>query len=341
MGYYLARRPRTVWLSATGVLVLGALGMFGLNANGVSQSDLVLGESEARDGQVALAEHFPGGSGSPTFVLAPADQLDSVSKTLLAHPGITSASPLSDQAFTAPGQPVDPIIANDQVMFTVTLSDAADSEEATQTILDLRQEFSGLAAEEAVLIGGTTAVSIDSNEAAIHDRNLIIPIVLVLITLILMVLLRAVLAPILLIATTALSFLTAMGVSSLIFNHVLDLPGADPAVPLYGFVFLVALGIDYNIFLMTRVREESLAHGTRPGILRGLTVTGPVITSAGIVLAATFAALVVIPIVFLLQLAIIVAFGVLLDTFLVRTLLVPALTYDLGGKIWWPARKPN
>ena len=226
-------------------------------------------------------------------------------------------------------------------MFTVTLSDAADSEEATQTILDLRQEFSSRTAEDAVLIGGTTAVSIDSNAAAIHDRNLIIPIVLVLITLILMVLLRAVLAPILLIATTALSFLTAMGVSSLIFNHVLDLPGADPAVPLYGFVFLVALGIDYNIFLMTRVREESLVHGTRPGILRGLTVTGPVITSAGIVLAATFAALVVIPIVFLLQLAIIVAFGVLLDTFLVRTLLVPALTYDLGGKIWWPARKPN
>jgi RND superfamily putative drug exporter len=129
-----------------------------------------------------------------------------------------------------------------------------------------------------------------------------------------------------------------MGVSALVFNHVLGFPGADPAVPLYGFVFLVALGIDYNIFLMTRVREESLAHGTRSGILRGLSATGGVITSAGIVLAATFAALGVIPILFLAQLSFIVAFGVLLDTFVVRSLLVPALAYDIGRRIWWPAK---
>jgi RND superfamily putative drug exporter len=153
-----------------------------------------------------------------------------------------------------------------------------------------------------------------------------------------MLLLRSILAPILLILTTVLSFGTAMGVSALVFNHVLGFPGADPAVPLYGFVFLVALGIDYNIFLMTRVREESLAHGTRSGILRGLSATGGVITSAGIVLAATFAALGVIPILFLAQLAFIVAFGVLLDTFVVRSLLVPALAYDIGRRIWWPAK---
>ena len=165
----------------------------------------------------------------------------------------------------------------------------------------------------------------DTNEAAIHDRNLIIPIVLIVILLILMVLLRSVLAPILLVLTTVLSFGTAMGVAALVFNHVFDFPGADPAVPLYGFVFLVALGIDYNIFLMTRVREESLGHGTRPGVIRALAVTGGVITSAGVVLAATFAALSVIPILFLAQIAFIVAFGVLLDTFLVRALLVPAL----------------
>ncbi len=124
----------------------------------------------------------------------------------------------------------------------------------------------------------------------------------------------------------------------MVFNHVLDLPGADPAVPLYGFVFLVALGIDYNIFLMTRVREEAKRHGTREGILRGLGITGGVITSAGLVLAATFAALSVIPILFLLQISFIVAFGVLLDTFLVRSLLVPALSYDIGRKIWWPSK---
>ena len=164
--------------------------------------------------------------------------------------------------------------------------------------------------------------------------------VLVVILLILMLLLRSVLAPVLLIATTVLSFGTALGTAALVFNHVLKLPGADPSVPLYGFVFLVALGIDYNIFLMTRVREESMTHGTRQGIMRGLAVTGGVITSAGIVLAATFSALAVLPILFLLQLAFIVAFGVLLDTFVVRTLLVPALAYDIGPAIWWPKRLP-
>ena len=161
---------------------------------------------------------------------------------------------------------------------------------------------------------------------------------LAVILVILIFLLRSVLAPVLLILTTVLSFGTAMGTAAIVFNHILDLPGADPSVPLYGFIFLVALGIDYNIFLMTRVREESLIHGTREGIKRGLAVTGGVITSAGLVLAATFAALAVIPILFLLQLAFIVAFGVLLDTFLVRTLLVPALSYDIGPAIWWPAR---
>ena len=158
------------------------------------------------------------------------------------------------------------------------------------------------------------------------------------ITLILMVLLRSIVAPLLLTLTTLLSFGTALGVSSLVFNHALGFPGADPAVPLYGFVFLVALGIDYNIFLMTRVREESLLHGTRPGVLRGLVATGGVITSAGVVLAATFAALAVIPILFLVQLAIIVAFGVLLDAIVVRALFVPALVHDAGGKVWWPSK---
>ena len=155
---------------------------------------------------------------------------------------------------------------------------------------------------------------------------------------ILIILLRSVLAPVLLILTTVLSFGTALGTAALVFNYVLDLPGADPSVPLYGFVFLVALGIDYNIFLMTRVREETIKHGTHAGITRGLAITGGVITSAGLVLAATFAALAVIPILFLLQLAFIVAFGVLLDTIVVRTILVPALAHDIGRTIWWPSQ---
>jgi RND superfamily putative drug exporter len=153
-----------------------------------------------------------------------------------------------------------------------------------------------------------------------------------------MLLLRSVLAPVLLVLSVVVSFAASLGVAAFVFNGILGFPGADPAVPLYGFVFLVALGIDYNIFLMTRVREESLRFGTREGILRGLAVTGGVITSAGLVLAATFAALGVIPILFLAQIAFIVAFGVLLDTLVVRSLLIPALSYDIGRAIWWPSR---
>lgn len=344
----IAARPRTIWVVTTLVLAAGCLGVLQLKADGVAQSELVLIESDARDGQIALAEHFPGGSGSPVFVIAPESDLDGVADTLLAHPGVDSVAVSSAdspsgtatvtadgiQAFGPPGTPAPaPTVANGDVLLQATLADTADSSAAQQTVRELRAELDGVA-----LLGGETATDLDTNDASIHDRNLIIPIVLVVILLILMLLLRSILAPVLLIATTVLSFGTAMGVSALVFNHVFGFPGADPAVPLYGFVFLVALGIDYNIFLMTRVREESLRHGTRPGILRGLTVTGGVITSAGVVLAATFAALGVIPILFLAQLAFIVAFGVLLDTIVVRSLLVPALAYDLGRVIWWPSK---
>ncbi|MEY2850058.1 MAG: hypothetical protein RI885_2725, partial [Actinomycetota bacterium] len=188
------------------------------------------------------------------------------------------------------------------------------------------------------LVGGVTAIAVDTDVTSIQDRNRIIPLVLGVILIILMLLLRSIVAPVILILSVILSFGTALGVSALVFNGIFDFPGADPSVPLFGFVFLVALGIDYNIFLMTRVREESLRSGTRRGILRGLSVTGGVITSAGIVLAATFAALGVIPILFLAQIAFIVAFGVLLDTLIVRSLLVPAAAYDLGRRIWWPSQ---
>ncbi|HET9900844.1 MAG TPA: MMPL family transporter, partial [Actinomycetes bacterium] len=171
-----------------------------------------------------------------------------------------------------------------------------------------------------------------------RDNTVIIPIVLLVIFVVLALLLRALLAPVLLIATVVLSFAATLGVASLVFDYVFGWPGSDPSVPLYAFVFLVALGIDYNIFLMTRIREESFRRGTRPGILKGLAVTGGVITSAGIVLAATFSALGVIPILFLAQIAFLVAFGVLLDTIVVRSLLVPALSYDIGPPIWWPSK---
>lgn len=347
-GRFVSKRPRTVWLLCVAVLAAGAAFVPTLKADGVATSELVIGASDARDGQAALAEHFPGGSGDPVNVLVPEESLQDVADQVLATDGIDSLTVLAEDSpsgsapVTSDGvQPLGPpgteapapTVRDGRVMLQATLSVASDSSEAESVVRDLRSQLDGVA-----LIGGTTAVSVDTNDTSIHDRNLIIPIVLLVILLILVFLLRSVLAPILLVATTVLSFGTAMGVSALVFNHVLDLPGADPSVPLYGFVFLVALGIDYNIFLMTRVREEALAHGTRQGILRGLAVTGGVITSAGIVLAATFAALAVVPILFLLQLAFIVAFGVLLDTFLVRTLLVPAIGLDVGPAIWWPKR---
>ncbi|WP_067246867.1 MMPL family transporter [Microbacterium resistens] len=343
------RRPRLIWIGTTLVLAVGALGLTQLDANGVPQSDLVLSASDAREGQAALGEHFPGGSGSPASVVVDADDLQEATDLLLAREGVegvavvTADSPSGSapvtadgiQAFGPPGTPTpEPTVVDGRVLLQATLAHAADSPAAADTVLGIRADLVPLHA----LVGGVTATAVDTNEASIHDRAVIIPLILGVILVILMLLLRSVLAPILLVLTTVLSFGTALGVSALVFTHVLHFPGADPAVPLYGFVFLVALGIDYNIFLMTRVREESLAHGTRDGIVRGLAITGGVITSAGLVLAATFAALSVIPILFLVQLAFIVAFGVLLDTFVVRSLLVPALGYDIGRAVWWPSR---
>lgn len=343
------KRPRVIWIVTTLVLLAGAAGVTQLDAQGVPQSDLVLGASEARDGQVALGEHFPGGSGSPVSVIVDEDRLQDAADVLLANDGIdgvtvtaadspSGSAPVTADGITAVGPPGTPAPApttvDGDVLLQGTLTDAADSAAAASTVRELRGELDDIGA----VVGGVTATSIDTNDASIHDRNLIIPVILVVIMIILMLLLRSILAPVLLILTTVLSFGTAMGVSALVFNGIFAFPGADPAVPLYGFVFLVALGIDYNIFLMTRVREESKQHGTREGVLRGLSITGGVITSAGLVLAATFAALSVIPILFLVQLAFIVAFGVLLDTFVVRSLLVPALAYDIGKAIWWPSK---
>jgi RND superfamily putative drug exporter len=241
------------------------------------------------------------------------------------------------QAFGPPGTPApEPTVVDGTVLLQATLDDASDSPEAEATVVDLRASLDEVG--EEVLVGGPTAVALDTNTAAVNDQRLIIPLVLLAILVILMLLLRAVVAPLILIASVVLSFAAALGVSALVFEYVFGFPGADPSVPLFGFVFLVALGVDYNIFLMTRVREESIAHGTHEGILRGLRLTGGVITSAGLVLAATFAALGVLPILFLAQISFIVAFGVLLDTFLVRTLLVPAASYDIGRAIWWPSR---
>lgn len=339
-------RARRVWAVVTIALVLGCLGLIGLQASGVPASEFVLGESQSRDGQNVLAAHFPGGSGQPVQVILPQARLEEAAAVALETAGVSSASVVSADSpsgsipMPVPAQgpfaQATPTVSNGDVLLQITLTDKADSLAAEQTVIDLRDKLHAL--DPGIAVGGTTATSLDTNLTSTRDRNLIMPVVLAVITIILMVLLRSVVAPLLLMVTTVLSFGTALGVSSLIFNHLLGFPGADPSVPLYGFVFLVALGIDYNIFLMTRVREETLQRGTQQGVLHALVVTGGVITSAGIVLAATFAALAVIPILFLAQLAIIVAFGVLLDTLVVRALFVPALVYDAGDRVWWPSR---
>ncbi len=352
-----ARHSRPVWIITTVALLAASVGVLQLKADGVPQSDLVLGASEARDGQDVLAEHFAAGSGSPAYVIVPEDRLADAVGVLDATDGIDAVSASSTDAvsgqvavavsggepvYTVAGPPTatpaGPTVSDGDVLLVATLSQEADSLAAEETIRDLRAAFAADLGEGTALVGGSTAIDVDTNDTSIRDRTVIIPVILVVILLILMLLLRAIVAPVLLILSVIVSFGAALGVSALVFNHVFDFPGADPAVPLYGFVFLVALGVDYNIFLMSRVREESKAHGTRPGILRGLVATGGVITSAGLVLAATFAALGVIPILFLAQLAFIVAFGVLLDTFVVRSLLVPAAAYDLGRVIWWPSK---
>ena len=224
-----------------------------------------------------------------------------------------------------------------KLLINAVLTDSYDTQPAYDTVKRIRAAVKTVPGADA-LVGGSSAVNLDIQDASRHDRNLIIPLVLLVILIVLGVVLRALIAPILLIVTVVLSFAASLGVSALFFNHVFHFANADPAFPLFAFVFLVALGIDYNIFLMTRVREETLEHGTRQGVMRGLAVTGGVITSAGVVLAATFVVLGVLPIVFLAELGFTVAFGVLLDTIVVRSILVPALSHEIGKKIWWPSK---
>lgn len=338
-GELVRRRPRTIWIASVLLLAAASAGVLQLKANGVPQTDVILTASNAVDGQDALARHFDAGSGSPAVVVADEGKAQEVLDAVKAADGVGGAYLLAEGGVPitgAPGTPSEPDVREGKVLINATLNSAADSLEAEEAVKALRVDVK--AVDPGALVGGVTATALDTNTTAQRDLVIIIPVVLVVILFILMLLLRSVLAPVLLVLSVVLSYAAAMGVSALVFNNILGFPGADATVPLFGFVFLVALGVDYNIFLMSRVREESLKHGTRPGILRGLGVTGGVITSAGVVLAATFAALGVIPIMFLVQLAFIVAFGVLLDTVLVRSLLVPALAYDIGPKIWWPGK---
>ncbi len=332
VGKLVSRHPRRLWVGLVTLLVVACLFMPQLKADGVAQSDFVLGKSEARDGQTLLDQHFPAGSGSPAYVVAPSKDMVNVTKLLKADSGVDAVTPMF--AYTAKG-PVPKVVDGDVVLQT-TLKDPADSLPARQTIERLRKDIQP--DYPSVKFGGVSAVQLDTNNAAMHDLRLIIPLILIVITIILMLLLRSIVAPLVLLLTTVLSFGATLGIAAIAFNHIWQYPGADPSVVIFGFVFLVALGIDYNIFLMTRIREETIKNGVRNGTIKALVVTGGVISSAGIVLASTFAALYVIPILFLAQIAFIVAFGVLLDTLIVRSLIAPSLTLEIGRFMWWPSK---
>ncbi|MER6413936.1 MMPL family transporter [Streptomyces humidus] len=327
------RAPRRVWAVALVVLLAGAAFAPTLASKGTPLDETFVNDAPSVAAQQTLGRHFPGGSGNPTVIIADADRLQEVLAASRNTEGVASAAGVG-----ASGRPGGaPLVVDGRVRVDATLTSAADGDEALRTVARLRTSLHAVPGANA-LVGGYTAQRYDTLRTAERDRTLIVPVVLAVILLVLTVLLRSLLTPVLLVATVALNFLATLGVSALVFRHVFGFSGTDPSVPLYGFVFLVALGVDYNIFLMSRVREESLLHGVREGVLRGLVTTGGVITSAGVVLAATFAALGVIPLAFLAQIAFIVAFGVLLDTLVVRSLLVPALVRDIGPRAWWPGR---
>jgi putative drug exporter of the RND superfamily len=331
------RRARPVWVVTALALALGAAFLPTFRASGTSQTDVFLTSVDAVAGEKVLARHFEAGLVQPSFVVAPATDRAAVLAAVDKTPGVASATVVSAATAGPPGTaPSDaaPTVVDGNIRIDVVTTAASDTQAAVATVRELRTAVHAVSPD--ALVGGVAAQSLDSQLSGERDLRVIVPAVLLVILLILMLLLRSVVAAVLLMVANVLSFAATLGVAAILFTHVFGFPGADPAVPLYAFCFLVALGVDYSIFLMTRVREEAADVGTRAGVLRGLAVTGAVITSAGVVLAATFAALGVIPLLFLAELAFIVAFGVLLDTFVVRSLLVPALVHDIGRRAWWP-----
>jgi putative drug exporter of the RND superfamily len=322
VGNRIAVRPRLTWIVTAVILALFSLGILKLDANGLSNEESYIGTPESVVGAEVLARHFPAGAGNPLVVIAKADQADQVSTTLRNTEGIAEVS--------------KPQVKEGLAYIEGTMSAAPDSQAAKDTVDRVRTAIHGVEGAEAQA-GGNTAILLDTQRASARDNKVIIPIVLLVVLLILGVLLRAIVAPVLLVATVVLSFGAALGISALVFRYVLGFEGADPSLPLFVFVFLVALGIDYNIFLMTRVHEEAKQHGTRKGALIGVAATGGVITSAGLVLAGTFATLATMPLVAFAEIGFAVGFGVLLDTIIVRAVLVTALNLDIDRHMWWPS----
>jgi putative drug exporter of the RND superfamily len=329
VGWSIAPRPRIVWIATVVVLGVLALGLTGLKANGLTNAQSFRGHPDSVIGESVLAAHFPAGEGQPVIVIGNPGAAAQLRSAFATTPGIASVSP--------------PQIRAGYAYLEGTLTAPPDSQAAYDTIDRVRAAVHDVPGADA-LVGGNTAIALDVKRASAHDRNLLLPLILVVVFVILLLLLRALVAPLILTATVVLSFAAALGVSAFFFNHVFGFGGGDTNLPLDVFIFLVALGVDYNIFLMTRVREEAIKRDARHDAIVGLAATGGVITSAGFVLAGTFAVLATIPSTFLTEIGFAVAFGILLDTIVVRAVLVTALNLDVGRWMWWPsrlARKPD
>jgi RND superfamily putative drug exporter len=317
VGRGVARRPGLVTVVSLVVLGVLSTGLIGTQL-GLSQTDQFRVKAESVDGLTTLSRYFPAGAADPTVVLTSPENADRDLAAVQGTDGVAQARVAEDAGRT--------------VSISAVLAAAPDTPESYRTIRALRT-----AVGDGALVGGSVAIAMDTKDAAARDLRVIVPVILLVVLLVLGLLLRAVVAALLLIGTVIASFVAALGAGSWLFREVLGYPGLDNQVPLYAFLFLVALGVDYNIFLVTRAREEAATRGTRAGMIHALAATGAVITSAGILLAAVFAVLGVLPIITLTQIGVIVGLGVLLDTLLVRTVLVPALATLLGDRFWWPA----
>jgi RND superfamily putative drug exporter len=322
VGDRVANNPRRVTAGSVAILLVFCAGL-GFFSTDLTTSESYTTKVESVEGQELVAKSFPAGASAPVDIIVPdPSKVPQVAEAVSRVDGVESVSP--------------PVAQGEQgVLIHATLEPEPYSTEAFDLIEPIRD--AAQRAAPGTLVGGATAVEFDVREAAAWDSTVIPPLVLAVVTLILVALLRALVAPLVLVGTVILSYVAAMGVGYFAWDVIFGFPGSDPSLPLFAFVFLVALGVDYNIFLIARAREETIKHGTREGMLRALAVTGGVITSAGIVLAGTFSVLAVLPLVFLTEIGTVVAFGVLLDTFLVRSVMVPALALQLGPRFWWPS----
>lgn len=314
---------RPALVAAVAIVVLAALGagLFGTRI-GLSQTEQFRVRADSVTGYTVVAEHFPAGLANPTLVVSPGDRAAPVQRAIRSTPGVVSA--------TESGRS-----GSGLTKWSVVIDAPPSSQRAFDIVAALRD--STRAADPHALVGGADAQALDIRDAATHDRVLLIPAILAVILIVLYVLLRSALAPPTLLAATILGALAALGMGGWASLHVFGFPALDNTTPLFAFLFLAALGVDYTIFLVTRAREEAARHGARGGMVRAVSATGGVITSAGIVLAAVFCVLGVLPLIVLTQLGIIVGLGILLDTFVVRTLVIPALFALIGDRIWWPA----